>query len=55
MHPSTVEAYENLYIAYVRQEIPDEGINALTKTLEIRRNLLGDDHRTKKLVDELEV
>ncbi|CAJ1936762.1 unnamed protein product [Cylindrotheca closterium] len=54
MHPSTADAYENLADAYLGQDMLDECINALTKTLEFRRKVLGNGHpRTQELVSVL--
>ncbi|CAJ1947657.1 unnamed protein product [Cylindrotheca closterium] len=56
MNLSTADAYETLSKAYLEQEMMDSCINAITKTLEIRRNLLGDDHpSTLQLLVTVEV
>ncbi|CAJ1956413.1 unnamed protein product [Cylindrotheca closterium] len=54
-HPDTAEAYENLAVAYVQQEMLKDGIKAYTKAIGIRQSLLmsGDRH-TKQLMETLE-
>ncbi|CAJ1947669.1 unnamed protein product [Cylindrotheca closterium] len=56
MHPTLAEKYETLSQVYLHQDMLEDGFNAITKALEIRRKALGNDHPdTKEFVAQLEV